>query len=122
MRKEITDLIHEAMDQHELARDFYHRMAHRVSHADTRETFEYLAEEAEENKARLHHCLTPESCPMVPPVHDVHLTEHLKVPKVTEGMPPKEALAAKLVDATSQAKALEIRAGMSIREALQKMM
>ena len=93
MRKEITDLIHEAMDQHELARDFYHRMAHRVSHADTRETFEYLAQESEENKARLHQCLTPDGCPVVPPVHDVHLAEHLKVPKVTEGMPPKEALA-----------------------------
>jgi hypothetical protein len=25
MRKELVDLIHEAMDQHELARDFYHR-------------------------------------------------------------------------------------------------
>ena len=43
MRKEIADLIHEAMDQHELARDFYHRLAHRVSHPETREMFEYLA-------------------------------------------------------------------------------
>ena len=92
MRKELVDLIHEAMEQHELARDFYHRLAHRVAHADTRETFEYLAREAEENKARLHQCLTPGGCPVVPPVHDVHLAEHLKVPEVTEGMPPKEAL------------------------------
>ena len=72
---------------------FYHRLAHRVSHADTRETFEYLAKEAEENKARLHHCLTPDGCPVVPPVHDLHLAEHLKVPEVTEGLSPKEALA-----------------------------
>ena len=43
MRKEIADLIHEAMEQHELARDFYHRLAHRVSHPETREMFEYLA-------------------------------------------------------------------------------
>ena len=31
MRKELVDLIHEAMEQHELARDFYHRLAHQVS-------------------------------------------------------------------------------------------
>jgi len=37
MRKELVDLIHEAMEQHELARDFYHRLAHRMSHAETRE-------------------------------------------------------------------------------------
>jgi rubrerythrin len=53
MRKEIADLIHEAMEQHELARDFYHRLAHRVAHADTRETFEYLAKEAEEHGDKL---------------------------------------------------------------------
>jgi rubrerythrin len=93
MRKELVDLIHEAMDQHELARDFYHRLAHRVSHADTKETFEYLAQEAEENKARLHQCLTPEGCPVVQPVHDEHLAEHLKVPEITADMPPKDALA-----------------------------
>ena len=93
MRKEIADLIHEAMEQHELARDFYHRLAHRVSHPETREMFEYLAKEAEENKNRLHHCLTPECCPVVPPVHDLHLAEHLKVPEVTEALSPKEALA-----------------------------
>ncbi len=93
MRKEVIHLIHKAMGQYELAQDFYHRMAHRVSHADTREMFEYLAQEAEENKARLHHCLTPEGCPVVPPAHELHLAERLKVPKVTEEMPPKEALA-----------------------------
>ena len=71
----------------------FHRMAHRVSHQDTRETFEYLAKEAEENKARLHQCLTPEGCPVVPPVHELHLAEHLKVPIVMEGLSPKEALA-----------------------------
>jgi hypothetical protein len=93
MRKELVDLIHEAMEQHELARDFYHRLAHRVSHPEPREMFEYLTKEAEESKARLHHCLTPEGCPVVPPVQDLHLVEHLKVPKVTEGLSPKEALA-----------------------------
>jgi rubrerythrin len=93
MRKEIVDLIHEAMEQHELVRDFYHRLAHRVAHAETRKMFEYLAKEKEENKARLHQCLTPEGCPVVPPVHELHLAEHLKVPEVTEGLSPKEALA-----------------------------
>jgi len=93
MRKELVDLIHEAMEQHELARDFYHRLAHRVSHAETREMFEYLAEEAEENKARLHQCLTPEGCPVVPAAHELHLAEYLKVPEVTEELSPKEALA-----------------------------
>jgi rubrerythrin len=93
MRKEIADLIHEAMEQHELARAFYHRLAHRVTHADTREMFKYLAEEAEKNKARLHQCLTPEGCPVVPPAHDLHLAEHLKIPAITDDMSPKDALA-----------------------------
>jgi rubrerythrin len=93
MRKELVDLIREAMDQHELARDFYHRLAHQVSHADTRQMFEYLAQEAEENKAKLHQCLTPEGCPVVPPVHDVHLAELLQVPEITEDLSPKDALA-----------------------------
>jgi rubrerythrin len=92
MRKDLLDLIHEAMNQHELARDFYHRMAHLAAHPETRETFEYLEKDAEENKARLHQCLTPEGCPVVPTVHDVHLAEHLKVPEVTEGLSPKDAL------------------------------
>lgn len=93
MRKELVDIIHEAMDQHEVARDYYQHMAHQVKHPEARETFEYLAREAEENKARLHHCLTPEGCPVVPPVHDLHLAEHLKVPEVTEEMSPRDALA-----------------------------
>ncbi len=92
-RKEIADLIREAMDHHEMARDLYHRLAQRVSHADTQEMFEYLAREAEENKARLQQCLTPEGCPVVPPAHELHLAEHLQVPEVSEGMAPKEALA-----------------------------
>jgi len=93
MRKELVDLIHKAMDQYELSRYFYHRMAQWVSHADTRKMFEYLATEAEENKARLHQCLTPEGCPVVPPVHDVHLAEHLQVPQITPDLSPKDALA-----------------------------
>lgn len=75
-----------------MARDFYHRLAHRVSHPETRATFEYLATEAEEKKARLHQCLTPEGCPVIPPVHDLHLAEHLKVPEVTDDLAPKDAL------------------------------
>lgn len=93
MRKDLLDLIHEAMNQHELARDFYHKMAHLASHPETRETFEYLEKEADENKARLHQCLTPEGCPVVPPVRDVHLAEHLKTPAVTLDLSPKDALA-----------------------------
>lgn len=93
MRKDLLDLIHEAMNQHELARDFYHKMAHLASHPETRETFEYLEKEADKNKARLHQCLTPEGCPVVPPVHDVHLAEHLKTPAVTPDLSPKDALA-----------------------------
>lgn len=92
MRKELVDLIHKAMDQYEVARDFYHGVAHRESHPETRETFEYLATEAEENKARLHQCLTPEGCPVVPPVHDLHLAEHLKVPEITDDLAPKDAI------------------------------
>ena len=54
--------------------------------------FDYLAKEAEENKDRLDQCLTPEGCPVVPPAHDLHLAEHLKLPKVMEGLSPKEAI------------------------------
>jgi hypothetical protein len=43
MRKEIADLVHEAMNQHELARDFYHRLAHPVCPAGTRGMLEFLA-------------------------------------------------------------------------------
>jgi rubrerythrin len=93
MRKELVDLIHEAMNQHELARDFYHRLAHQVSHADTRKMFEHLVTEAEENKTRLHQCLTPEGCPVIPPVHDIHLAEHLQVPQITDDLSPTDALA-----------------------------
>ena len=92
MRKEVVDLIHEAMEQHEHSRSFYHRLAHQVSHAETREMFGYLAKEAEENKDRLHQCLTPEGWPVVPPAQDLHLAEHLKLPKVMEGLSPKEAI------------------------------
>ncbi len=93
MRKKIVDLIKEAMAHHELAENFYHRLTHLAFHADTREMFEYLAKEAEQNKARLHQCLTPEGCPVVPPVYDVHLAEHLQVPKITGDLSPKDALA-----------------------------
>lgn len=93
MRKELVDLIQEAMAHHELARNFYHRLAHSVFHADTREMFEYLAKEADQNKARLQQCLTPEGCPIVPPVHDVHLAEILRAPEITEDLSPKDALA-----------------------------
>ncbi|MDI6852102.1 MAG: hypothetical protein QME75_00660 [Deltaproteobacteria bacterium] len=93
MRKDLLDLIREAMNQHELARDFYHKMAHLTSHPETRETFAYLEKDAEENKARLHQCLTPKGCPVVPPVHDVHLAEHLKTPAITPDLSPKDALA-----------------------------
>ena len=93
MRKEIVHLIHVAMKQHELARGFYHRLAHRVSHPETQEMFEYLAQEAEGNKDRLSYCLTPEGCPVVPPEHELHLAEHLKVPEITKDMSPKDALA-----------------------------
>ena len=37
MGKKIADFIHEAIKQHELARDFYYRLAHRVSYTETRE-------------------------------------------------------------------------------------
>ena len=93
IRKDLADLIHEAMNQHELAREFYQRMSHLVTHQDTRETFLYLAKEAAENKERLHKCLTPEGCPVAPPVQDAHLAELLQVPPFTQDMPPKEALA-----------------------------
>jgi len=93
LRKELVDLIHEAINQHELARDFYHKMAHLATKPETREIFEFLERDAEENKARLRQCLTPEGCPVVPPAHDAHLAEHLKTPPITPDLSPKDALA-----------------------------
>jgi hypothetical protein len=110
MRKEAVDLIHEAMKQHEHSRSFYHRLAHQVSHAETREMFGYLAKKAEENKDRLHQCLTPECCPVVPPAHDLHLAEHLKLPKVMEGLSPKEAIEMAIKRSVRTRKVLSIAA------------
>ena len=72
---------------------FFRRLAHRVFSCEPGRCSSTWPRRAEENKARLHQCLTPEGCPVVPPVHDVHLAEHLQVPKAAEGMLPKEAVA-----------------------------
>jgi hypothetical protein len=62
MRRELADLIHEAMEPHELARDIYHHLTHRASHQDTRETFDYLAQEAAP-KGKLYQSLVPRPTP-----------------------------------------------------------
>ncbi len=40
MRKELVDLMHEAMDQHEVARDYYQSMSQKMTHSGACETFE----------------------------------------------------------------------------------
>jgi hypothetical protein len=59
MRKDLLDLLHEAMNQQELTRDVYHQMAHPAFHPETRETFAYLAKEPEGNKVREILCVPP---------------------------------------------------------------
>ena len=89
MRKELVDRIQGAMEQQDWARKFYHRLAHLVSHPQAKETSEYPATKAGENKGPLHQCLTPEGCPVISPGHDLHLAEHLKVSGGHKNLSPK---------------------------------
>ncbi len=92
MDDELQAIIKTAMAQEELSQQFYLRMADLVSHADTKETFLFLAKEELEHKDFLQSCLTPTGCKLAGRPQDVHLAEHLEAPPFDEELSPKEAL------------------------------
>ena len=59
MNTELEAIIKNAIAQEELSHEFYQRLANLVSHAETKDTFEYLAKEELEHKAFLQSCFTP---------------------------------------------------------------
>ena len=92
MSTEMEAVIKSAIAAEEMAHDFYRRLAEVVEHADTKETFQYLAKEELEHKHFLESCFTPRGCKLVGQPQDVHLAEHLATPAIHSDMPPKEAL------------------------------
>lgn len=92
MDTELHAIINNAIAQEELSHEFYLRMANLVSHAETKETFQYLAKEELDHKAFLQSCLTAEGCKLMGHPQNVHLAEHLKAPEFTADLSPKEAL------------------------------
>jgi len=92
MDTELEAIIKNAMAQEEVSHEFYQRMANLVSHAETKDTFQYLAKEEQGHKAFLQSCLTPQGCKIVGEAHNVHLAELLEAPTFSEAMSPKEAL------------------------------
>jgi len=92
MDTELLAIINNAIAQEELSHEFYLRMADLVSHADTKETFQFLAKDELEHKAFLQSCFTAEGCKLVGQAQNVHLAEMLKAPAFTDELSPKEAL------------------------------
>lgn len=92
MDTELTAIIKNAITQEELSHEFYQRLANLVSHAETKEAFQFLAKEELEHKAFLESCFTPQGCKLVGQAQNVHLAEMLAAPSFTPDLSPKEAL------------------------------
>ena len=92
MDTELLAIINNAIAQEELSHEFYQRMADLVSHADTKETFQFLAQDELDHKAFLQSCFTAEGCKLVGHTQNVHQAEMLKAPVFTDDLSPKEAL------------------------------
>ncbi len=92
MSTELADIIKSAIAQEESSHAFYRRLADFMDHAETKETFLYLAKEEMEHKHFLQGCLTAEGCKLAGNPKDVHLAELLEVPAIRTDMSPKEAL------------------------------
>ena len=92
MDTELLAIINNAIAQEELSHEFYQRMADLVSHTDTKETFQYLAQEELDHRAFLQSCFTADGCKLVGQAQNVHLAELLKAPVFTDDLSPKEAL------------------------------
>ncbi len=93
MSTELELIIKSAITQEELSHAFYKRLAGLVSHADTKDTLEFLAKEELEHKAFLQSCFTPKGCTLMGQAQNVHLAEMLEAPAIRDDMAPKEALA-----------------------------
>lgn len=89
---EMEAVVKSAIAQEEMSHDFYRRLAEAVSHADTKETLQYLAKEELEHKHFLESCLTAEGCKLTGRPKDAHLAELLEAPAFHPEMSPKEAL------------------------------
>ncbi len=92
MSTDMEAVINGAIAQEQLSHNFYRRLAEVVSHAETKETFLYLAKEELEHKQFLESCITPQGCKLVGQPKNVHLAELLEAPTFNEELSPKEAL------------------------------
>jgi rubrerythrin len=92
MDTELKAIIDSAIAQEEMSHEFYLRMANLVSHAETKETFQYLAKEELEHKDFLQSCVTPQGCKLVDHPQNVHLAEYFRAPAITPEMSPTEAM------------------------------
>jgi rubrerythrin len=92
MGTELEAIIKSAIGQEEVSHEFYQRLANLVSHADTKDTFEFLAKEELEHKAFLQSCFTPQGCKIVGEAHNVHLAELLEAPTFSDALAPRDAL------------------------------
>lgn len=92
MSAEMKSLIEHAIAQEESSHRFYLRLAALMGHPETKETFNYLAQEELEHKAFLQGCLTPTGCRLAGRPQDAHLAETLDSPAITDELSPKEAL------------------------------
>src|SRR5512144_2724242 len=92
MDNELIAIIKNAIVQEEMSNEFYLRMADLVSHAETKETFQYLAKEELDHKSFLESCFTPDGCKLAGRPQHMMLAELLRAPEITREMTPQEAL------------------------------
>ena len=125
MDTELQAIINSAIAQEELSHELYQRLAKTVTHADTKDTLEYLAKEELEHKAFLQSCFTPQGCKLVGHSQNVHLAELLKAPAITAEMSPQEALVIAMKREEGSYQFYQTLAGMQppgeIRDFLEKM-
>lgn len=93
MDKEIQALLQEAISQAEISHEFYRDLAASMDQRETRDIFQYLAGNELQHKTFLERWLAGEVCPVTPPVSDFHLSDLLELPRLTQKLSPKEALA-----------------------------
>jgi rubrerythrin len=92
MNPELDAIIRSAISQEELSHEFYLRMANLVSHAETKDLFQYLAKEELEHKHFLESCFSAAGCTLAGEAHNTHLAELVAAPAIDEDLSPKEAL------------------------------
>ena len=125
MSTELEAIVKSAIAQEKVAHDFYRRLADVMEHADTKETFQYLAKEELEHKHFLEGCITPKGCKLVGQPQDTHLAELLEAPVIHQDMTPKEALVVAMKQEEAAHRFYQALAAMQppgeIRDFLEKM-